>query len=169
MAIAPCRFRSDRAGAIALEMMFNLPIWLISLLGVVELGAVLSAAQQVSLASRVGAEEAACTEGLAKAGGVPANVVEAVARHLAACGMSPSQVVLEHNAGKTCATLVCGSGPGGSPCAASPFHGTFVRITVVARMNGFVPKLFGCLGVDFSTSLLRQSTTFPYHATKETH
>jgi Flp pilus assembly protein TadG len=145
-----------------MELLLNLPIWLIVLAGIIEVGEVLSAAQQVSLGARVGAEEASRAEGLPSAGGVPHDVVEAVARPLAAAGMSPTTIILEHNAGGAHATLISGAGPGHPPATPLPSQGVYVRVTVCARMNRLVPKMFSALGLDFSTQRLRDSVAFRY-------
>jgi hypothetical protein len=145
-----------------MELLFNLPIWLLALMGVVAFGEMLSCVQQVSLASRVGAEEASRTASLPSAGQVPGNVLDALGHQLAASGLTGTKVILEHNAGKAPATLVSGNGPGDRPGTPLPSQGTYVRITVVARMNGLIPRLLQTIGLDFSSQLLRQSVTFRY-------
>ena len=164
MPLAACRARHPRGGTIAMELLFNLPIWLIVLLAVIDFGEMLSNAQQVSLASRVGAEEASHTASLPSAGEVPEGVLDAVGRSLAAAGMSASKVILEHNAGKAPAMLVWGNRPGDPPRTALPVCGEYVRVTVVAQARGLTPALLGCLGLDFSSQLLGQSVTFRYSA-----
>lgn len=149
MAVVPLRGR--RAGTIAMELLLNLPIWLIALMGIVELGEILSSAQQVSFCSRVGSEEASHTDSLPTAGEMPQGVVKAIIRHLASAGMSPTKIILEHNAGGSRAVLVCGDGPGGPPPTPLPGQGAYVRVTVCARLNRFVPKLFRSAGLDFSS------------------
>jgi hypothetical protein len=145
-----------------MELLLNLPIWLIALAGIVELGEILASAQQVSFCARVGAEEASRTEGLATAGEMPQGVVKAVTRHLASAGMSPTKIILEHSAGGSRAVLVCGDGPGGPPPTPLPGQGAYVRVTVCARLNRCVPKLFRSVGLDFSSQRLRDSVTFRY-------
>lgn len=162
MANAPLRVRGRRAGTIAMELLLNLPIWLIALAGIVELGEVLSSAQQVSFCSRVGAEEASRTDCLPAAGEVPQGVVEAVTRQLASAGMSPAKIILEHNAGGARTMLVSGPGSGDPPQTPLPARGTYVRVTVFARLNRFVPKLFCSLGLDLASQRLRESVTFRY-------
>jgi hypothetical protein len=145
-----------------MELLFNLPIWLLALAGVVALGEMLSSVQQVSLASRVGAEEASRTASLPSAGQVPGSVLDAIGHQLAASGLTGSKVILEHNAGRAPATLVSGNGPGDRPGTPLPSQGAYVRVTVFARMNGLVPRLLQTLGLDFSSQLLKQSVTFRY-------
>jgi len=147
-----------------MELLFNLPIWLIALLGVIDFGEMLCNAQQVSLASRLGAEEASHVPSLASASEVPEPVLEVVARQLAAAGMSVSKVILEHNAGKVPTMLVWGSRSGDPPRMPAPDYGEYVRVTVVAQARGLMPKLLRSLGLDFSGRLLTQSVTFRYSA-----
>jgi hypothetical protein len=145
-----------------MELLLNLPIWLIALLGIIECGEMLSSAQHVSLCTRVGAEEASHADCLPSSGEVPHGIVDAVARPLAAAGMSPAKIILEHNVGGARSTLVSGTGPGDPPKTPLPARGAYVRVTVCARMNRFVPKLFCSIGLDFSSQRLRESVTFRY-------
>ena len=162
--LVTCIARRPRGGTIAMELLFNLPIWLIALMGVIDFGEMLSNAQQVSLASRLGAEEASHATSLASAGEVPEPVLDIVGRQLAAARMSASKVILEHNAGKARAMLVWGDRMGDPPATALPVHGEYVRVTVFAKARGLMPKLLRCLGIDFSRQLLTQSVTFRYSA-----
>jgi len=160
--LPPGRIR--RAGTIAIELLLNLPIWLITLLAMVELGVVLGSAQHVSFGARVAAEEASRTEFLAQAEAVPANVVEAARRHLAVCGMSPAKIILEHNAGGSRGVLSWGEGSAEPPRIPPPSQGTYVRVTVAARLERFVPRLFRSLGLDLASQGLVDSVTFRYAA-----
>jgi hypothetical protein len=162
IAFAPARALRRRAGTIAMELLLNLPIWMIALLGIVEVGEMLTSAQHVSLCSRVGAEDASRTDCLPSSGEVPDGVVDAVTRQLASAGMSPVKIILEHNAGGARTVLISGSGPGNPPKTPLPARGTYVRVTVCARMNRFVAKLLCSLGLDFSSQRLRDSVTFRY-------
>lgn len=145
-----------------MELVLNLPIWLITLLAMVELGVVLGSAQQVSFCARVAAEEASRTEWLAAAETVPTNVIEAARRHLAVSGMSPVKIILEHNAGGRHTVLSWGDGPAGPPKTPPPMQGTYVRVTVAARLERFVPRLFRSLGLDLASRRLVDSATFRY-------
>ena len=107
-----------RRGTVTVELLLNLPIWVILVLAVAQFGEMSCNVQRVSLASRMGAEEAAYTLPLPAAGGVPDNVLYSIQRELAVAGLTWSQVVLEHNLGDTPVTLVSGSGrcdPPGAP------------------------------------------------------
>ena len=52
-----------RRGTITIELLLNLPIWLLAILALVEFGEVAADLQSVSMASRVGAEEALANVG----------------------------------------------------------------------------------------------------------
>ena len=93
-------------GTIAVELLLNLPIWLILLLATVEFGLLAANLQQVSLASRIGAEEASRIQSLSPEGEVPGGIQTAIQRTLAGAGVSCSNVILQHNVGGTPVTLV---------------------------------------------------------------
>ena len=118
--------------------------------------------QHVALASRIGAEEASQTACLPGKGQVPENIVEAVERHLNSAGFSCSKVILEHNAGGRPAVLVWGHGPGRPPQSPLPWPGTYVRVSVFARTGQFTPNLLGLFGLDLSSGVLDQATTYRY-------
>ena len=151
-----------RRGAITLELLLNLPIWLLAVFGTIEFGQILSGMQHVSLASRVGAEEAAQTDSLPPAGPVPDAILDAIERQLGAAGIAPTKVVLEHNSGGAAISLVSGEGPGEPPATPLPAFGTYVRVTVFAHMSQLGPKLLDRLGLDISSRVLGESTTFRY-------
>jgi Flp pilus assembly protein TadG len=153
---------SRRGGAIVVELLLNLPIWLILLLATVEFGELTANLQQVSLASRIGAEEASRTPSLPAQGDVPEAVQTAIQRTLAGAGVCCSNVILQHNLGGTPVTLVSGDGSGRPPTTALPEMGTYVRVTTVARATQIAPNLLDFFGCKFSSTFLSQSATFPY-------
>jgi Flp pilus assembly protein TadG len=154
----PCRC----GGTIAVELLLNLPIWLILLLATVEFGELTANLQQVSLACRIGAEEASRTPSLPTKGEVPATIQTAIQRTLAGAGVCCSNVILQHNLGGTPVTLVSGDGSGGPPSIALPEMGTYVRVTAVARATQIAPNLLDFFGLKFSSTFLAQSATFRY-------
>jgi Flp pilus assembly protein TadG len=151
-----------RRGSFVVEFLFNLPIWLLMVLGMAEVGELVSGAQHLSLASRVGAKEASQTSMLPDRGDVPAGVLQAVASCLGNAGLSASQVILEHNANGTPAVLISGPGRGDVPSAPPPTDAQYVRVTVVARGSQLTSRFLCRLGLDFSVVVLRESTTFRY-------
>ena len=158
----PSYARSRRRGSMTVELLFNLPVWLIALLAIVEFGEVVSKVQQVSLASRVGAAEAAKTVSLPSGGSVPSAIVDAIEHQLGSSGICCSKVIVEHNAGGAPVTLSSGEGHGDAPSTPLPSVGTYVRVTVFARVTDLAPNLLARVGLDLSSSFLDQTTTFRY-------
>ncbi len=124
---------APRAGTATVELLFNLPIWLILILALAHVGRVLSDAQQMALASREGAREASRSRHLPVAGEVPGNVIEAVERQLHHSAVGGSLVILEHNREGARATLASGTGWGVPPNTPLPKLGRYVRVTIFAQ------------------------------------
>lgn len=152
--------RRRARGRVTVELLLNLPIWLLFVLAVVQFGQQSAAVQQVALASRVGAAEAAQTASLPSSDAVPDAVLSAVRRQLASAGLVCSKVVLQHNVGGKPALLTAGTGPAEPPSAPLPRFGSYVRVTVCVPPTGSIPNLLGKLGLDFGPRALEQSTTF---------
>ncbi len=159
---SPRTARRLRSASITVELLLNLPIWLILLIALVGFGRVLGDAQQVSLASRVGAAVASQSSGLPSANQLPDEVRDAVQRSLNAAGLQACQVILEHNAGGHPFTCAAGTHSGTSPSTPLPTDGVYVRITVLARDPGLAASLLHWIGLDSTTLGLRQSSTFRY-------
>jgi len=153
-------------GAVTLELILALPIWLIALLAIIEFGQILSGLQQVALASRVGAEEASQTSALATFGTVPPNVLTAINQQLASSGMSQCRVIVEHNVGGS-TILSTGTCDNCLPPVNPEFPPSreYVRVTVCVPMTELSPNLLGLFGFDISDCLAQQSTTFRYEMT----
>jgi hypothetical protein len=149
-----------RSGILTMELLLNLPLWLLLVLAVVQFGGLSCGVQQASLASRVGAAEAGRTTPLPCEGGVPGNVLSAIERQLASSGLVCSKVILEHNLAGRPVVLLSGCGPGRPPCIPLPSVGTSVRVTVCVPPAGIIPNLLGKLGLDLWSRALVQSTTF---------
>jgi Flp pilus assembly protein TadG len=146
-----------------LELLLSLPIWLIGLLAVIEFGNLFSNLQQVALASRVGAEVAARTPALASGGSIPSTVLTAINDQLAAANITPSEVILEHNAGGTYAKLVDGDSSFAGPSQQTlPAAGTYVRVTVCVPATGLTPNVLQSFGFDAHAWDVGESTTFQY-------
>ena len=93
---------------------------------------------------------------------MPSNIVDAIEHQLASSGIRCSKVILQHNAAGTPVTLSSGEGHGAAPSAPLPSLGTYVRVTVFARVTDLTPNLLSRVGLDLSSSFLDQSTTFRY-------
>jgi len=157
-----CPARRVRNGSITVELLLNLPIWLIMLAALVGFGRLMSESQQVALASRVGAEAASQVFGLPESGEVPHDVVEVVQRALGVAGLQARKVILQHNAAGHLVTLEAGPGCLVVPPESLPKDGMYVRVTVLARDVGFASWLLSWIGVDSACLGMQQSTTFRY-------
>jgi Flp pilus assembly protein TadG len=153
---------TGRSGSISVELLLNIPVWLMLLFGTVEFGSVLTQLAQVSLASRVGAEVASRSVGLGASDCVPDEVAKAVARQLAGAGIGCAKVILEHNLGGAPAALVSGTQAGTPPKTALPNMGTYVRVTVLVRWKELTPRLLEWIAPGLSAQFLAQSTTRRY-------
>lgn len=167
--VRSARRKRPRHGAVVLELILTLPIWLIFLLAVIEFGQLFAGRQQVALASRVGAEEASQTAALPLTDGdpVPADVLQSVNQQLASSGLSYCGVLLEHN-------VVPPDPPGppvpvrlrfgtcDCPLPSTPFPPArqYVRVTVYTRMTQVTPNLLRTLGFDVSDRVIHHTTTF---------
>ena len=155
------RRRARRRGAVTLELILTLPIWLIMLWASVEFGQILSYPQQVALAARVGAEEASQTPGLDVAPGVPANVLTAVTQQLDSSNISWCKVILEHNLNGPLQEFSEG------PCDCEPpstdllpTNREYVRVTVCVPLTELACNLLGPFGFDISECIVQHSVTF---------
>ncbi len=146
-----------------IELLLSLPVWLIGLLAVIEFGNLFSNLQQVALASRVGAEVAARTSSLPRGGSISGSVLSAIDDQLAAAKITPSEVILEHNAGGTYVKLVDGdSSFPGPPQETLPAAGTYVRVTVCVPATQLTPNVLRSFGFNVHAWDVGESTTFPY-------
>lgn len=163
--------RGTRGGAVTLEFIIALPVLLIMLLAVVQFGMFFSGLQQVSLASRVGAEAAAETNltGLTSADSIPGPILTAINAQLGSSASSACKVYLEHNVDGSEEEL---QEPSGSGCACTPpvtglpldaANGVYsVRVTVCVPMTELTPNCLELLGFDISARWTQCSTTFRY-------
>lgn len=161
-------------GGVTLELILNLPVWIIFLLAVIQFGQLLSNAQQVALASRIGAEEASetATTTITTAVTVPTNIVEAIEHQLESAGVvdsggaSQCRVILEHNLNGTNERLdssgaTCSCDPPTEPPLPNTVHDArYVRVTVCVPYSLVAPNLLGAGGLDFSSKLVQHTTTF---------
>jgi len=164
--------RDSRGGAVTLEFIIALPVLLIILLAVVQFGMFFSGLQQVSLASRVGAEAAAQTDLSASetGDGIPADILNAINAQLASAGITACRIFVEHNVDGTdedelqepsTSTWTCTP-----PATALPLddaHGVYsVRVTVCVPMSELAPNCLSLFKFDISKRSTQCSTTFRY-------
>lgn len=151
-----------RSGSITIELLLNLPIWMLISLALIQFSELAGKMQYVSLASRAGADAAAETAGLPSEGGVPANVVAAVERCLASAHIACQRIVLEHNVAQRPVVLMSGNAAVLPPPLPLPPAGRCVRVSVYVRPDAIVPNLIGAIGLDLWSRSLEQSTTLRY-------
>jgi len=160
-----------RRGAIVVELLFCLPVWLIGLLAIVEFAELVTRLQQVALASRVGTEVASQTTPLSTTNGnpVPTAVLNPITNQMSSAGLAWCKVYLQHNVGGgPVVTLVSGTCTVPAPPLPSPLPpGQFVRVTVYAEATQLAPnllstELFG--GLDIATWHVRESTTMHHES-----
>lgn len=167
----PLRFRvrrqmkEEREGVLALELILVLPVMVIALLAIVQFGQYFANLQELSFATRVGAQEAAQTTGLPAVDGgpIPANIVSAIDYQLHAFGINHRMIVLEHNASGLPVSLTEPPGSSAPPKLVTPPPGKYVRVIVIVPKAETMPELlkFGLsLAPAGKTSMA--STVFAY-------
>jgi Flp pilus assembly protein TadG len=154
-------------GAITLELLIMLPVWLIVMLAIVQFGLLIGNRQQVALASRVGAEEASRTIGLAgttNGDPVPANVINVVEQQLLSSGINRCKITLEHNLrpAPPAPPTILTSGSCTCPTVDNPLppNREYVRVTVYVPATELTPNVLSIFGFDISTRFVRNATTF---------
>lgn len=166
--------RRRRAVAV-LELVLVIPILILPVLAIVRFGLYYANLQQVTLASRIGAEEAAETENLSSlspgSDSVPGNVRDAIGHQLATAGIKKYRVRLEHR-GKI-NTVVLSASQGGwdeevscGPSAnlSEPLLREYVRLTICVPVSELVPRytdVFG-LGIWANAEVVECTTVFRY-------
>ncbi len=167
--------RSERRGALTVELVLTLPIFLILLVAIVQFGLYHVRMQHVALASRIGAKQAAQTPDLQSYSSVPGNVISAIGAELQTTGITQFCVRLAHNVGST--TVVLWDPPGGcpfcptggctccptSPFSSSPYSGTkYVRLTVCVPLTELMPNVLKIFGFDLTGQTTAFTTVFQY-------
>lgn len=159
---------TQRQGALTVELILTLPIFLIVLVAVVQFGLYYVRMQHVALASRIGAEQAAQTPGLSSYSSVPGGVVSAVTAQLQAAGIDEFCIRLEHNLGSGAVLWepaggcpFCGAGGctccPSAPLPSSPYPGTnYVRLSICVPLTELMPNGLKVFGFD----LTGKTTTF---------
>jgi hypothetical protein len=162
--------RRRRGGIGTFELLLALPILLLVLLGVIQFGIFFVNIQQVSLASRAGAEEASQTPDLPVDDGapVPDEVLSAIDHQLQSGGIARCSVRLEHNVGGTPVVLRSPAESdfrcGGDDILEPPPPREYVRLTVYVPLVELMPdclRFFGCRLVG-SSKVTSCTTVFRY-------
>ena len=160
-----------RYGAVTLELLIMLPVWLIVMLAIIQFGLLVGNRQQVALASRVGAEEASRTiglEGTASGDPVPGNVMYVIEQQLLSSGIDQCKVTLEHNLqpvgppAPPPPPVVLTTGACDCPTFDTdlPPERNYVRVTVYVPATQLAPNVLSIFGFDISTRFIRNATTF---------
>lgn len=182
----PHRIDANRSGprraVVTLELILAIPVLLIVLLAVVEIGLILAASKHVEFASRLGAKlsaEMPRTGGPPNLGtfnlpATPNNLKDRVDQYLQTAGYTGScTVILEHNAvgvinpvqtdddGMPCPCEPIGSLPAAVPGPPATVIES-VRVTVCLPMEGNIPNCLATFGFDLADCSIRQSTVWPY-------
>jgi hypothetical protein len=153
----PRRSARRLGGSAAVDLVLSLPILVLFSLAVVQFGIFFINQEQVALAAREGAKEAARTASLSTTNGdpVPANVVLAVAQQLESSGIVHCRIRLEHNVGGPQVALVSPM----MPCDCEPDENLvspppeeYVRLTVCVELTELMPDLMTYFGFDVAAS-----------------
>ena len=148
------RQRTRRTGAIiSLELLIALPILVAVSIGATQAGLLLKNKQQLTLACRVGAEEASQTVALTETSAndpVPDNILEAIDNQLASSNIAFCRVFLEHNVGGS-QVVLSSDGPDSCDCQppprlSDPPPRQYVRLTLCVKLEQLMPSsltLFG--------------------------
>lgn len=164
----PCRrprptSRRLRRGVTTLELLVNLPVWLIAFLAVVEFGMIFANLQQVALASRVGAKVASESSSFSVGPLNPADpIVLAIEHQLQLSGITQCKIILEENAGGSHNTHTLGSCVAPPPPTPLPTLGKYVRVSVCVPGSQLAPNLLKAFFLDSSKWIFRETTTFHY-------
>lgn len=173
--------RGRRTGSVTLELILSLPVLFIGLFAVIEFATYFSGAQQVSLASRVGAEEASQVplpnevgNGMPNNPGnpVPESVVNAVLDQLGSSEITPCRIILEHNVNsvddpqnpgqsiKPVQMFVTSFGDCDCDSPQGPLPEDAVRLTVCVQMTEIVPNVLATFGFDIEEKVVQYTAVF---------
>lgn len=140
-----------------LEAIIGLPILAIALFAIVEFGLLSSNQAFVHAASRAGADAAVglgCD--LPVSGGVPAEIVDAVEMVLAARGITPSCIRVEHTIGPS-PPYVLTRGTGDSVPTATPPGDDYVCVSVCVENSELAPNMLASFCVDLEETFSQQT------------
>lgn len=165
-----------RRGAITLEMILVLPIFVVALIPIVQFGLLLSNKQFVEMASRTGSQVGSKLPMLTQTSSepVPAEVLKSVATEMGKIGVSDYAVLLEHNIDTTQASSVgpvvilrsiVGAGPANAPSpslVALTLNRPYVRVTVSVQASKLTPNLLSTFGFDLSNRVSEESALRRY-------
>lgn len=173
-----------RQGVTVLEFLLVLPLLIMMILAVVELGLLISNRQALEMATRAGAMYAAEDALLPTNGNVPDDIVDVIGRELTCLGIDIDQAIadgaltvrLEHNVGNSdvddldpsavlvTGTLVCP--PTAPPPPPDPdlsqYGRRYVRLSVCVRSDLLAPNLLKTYCFDLTTRVTQHNKTYRY-------
>ncbi len=150
-------------GGVTLELILALPLLVIVLLAVIEVGLILANFKHVAAASREGAKMAAETVGLSPGttAATAAQVRSAVDRRLEAAGLGASA-----SQGVTVRHTVTAAGAATNGDCSDPvvpaLPDATVRVTVCVALTRLSPNLLGAFGFDLAGQTIEHTTTWDY-------
>ena len=149
---------ANRNGVTTLEAIIAVPILLIAILGIVELGFLSSNQMVVQAASRAGADAAAALGcDLPAEGDVPAEILSAVSNVLSCENVSAMCVRVEHTIGDT-PPYVLIDGTGASPPAGTaPTTTDYVCVSVCVENSELAPNLLRTFCIDLEGTFSQKS------------
>lgn len=155
-----------RSAIVALETLIWLPVILIVLAAVIEMGLLLTGAMHVEAASRLGAKLAAETVGLSPAtsAATAMTIRNSVDNYLENAGFGGGASVgvrLQHNV-MGGASVEDGSCPPVAVPPLPPSPPASVRVVVCVAAPTLAPNILKTFGFDTATCTVEVQTTFPY-------
>ncbi len=152
--------KPQRRAVTVLELIIALPILVIGLMAVVELGLLAQNQSLVQRASRAGADAARTTD-LPTVGAVPAQVLDAIRATLECEGVRAKCVRVEHNQGPAPPyVLTDGSGDELPPGPVPNFP--YVRVSVCVANTDLAPNLLRTFCLDLEGECSQRTTTRCY-------
>lgn len=146
-----------RCAMVVLETIVALPLLVIALMAIIELGTLSSAQSSLLMASRAGADRA--TQVALTATGVPSEVLEAISAVLDCKGIAWKGVRMEYRSGNG-RTVVRMAGAGADPpIQPAPTTGDYVRISVCVANEQLAPNLLKNFCFDLEGKVSQESTT----------
>jgi hypothetical protein len=144
---------------------------ILPVLAIVRFGLYYANLQQVTLASRIGAEVASQTQNLASFSTIPEDVLDAIRHSLATAGIGSYQVRLEHKgpSGPVVVLPIGSVGCGPSENLSDPLLGQYVRLTICVPVAELAPRytdVFG-LGIWENAEMVECTTVFRYQSHNE--
>ncbi len=170
---SPRRFtQPPRRAVVILELIITLPILVLAVLAVVEMGLWMSGKEQIEMATRIGAEAAAETPGLGGLGSLAGTEIQTkIYRYLENAGISTTnvEISLEHNLNGGGILLY----PNVNPCPpptlppvppaqVPPVDRKYVRLILCIPSEDLTPNMLAYFGFDLTGRMTQHAKTYRY-------